>query len=209
MSMRTSWGYTLADVDVLPGILSSDEYDDFTDGKYIYDTKRSRANTQAAEAAIRNYCGWHIAPSLVCKLSTSFYDKRLSRNGDYLLIQIPATYVSDVRYVTIGDKDYDRFVWDTDGMLRVHCIDWSAVRPYTLVEVEYEAGLPDEMTAGLKELIAHRVTHAMASTSGVQSESAGGVSITYNANWTNSARATALADDNKEVLSPYRLRGVF
>ena len=209
MSMRTSWGYTLADVDVLPGILSSDEYDDFTDGKYIYDTKRSRANTQAAEAAVRNYCGWHVAPSLICKLSTSFYDKRLSRNGDYLLIQIPATYVSDVRYVTIGDKDYDTFVLDPSGILRVPGINWGCVRPYTLVEVEYEAGLPDEMTAGLKELIAHRVTHAMASTSGVQSGSAGGVSITYNANWTNSARATALADDNKEVLSPYRLRGVF
>ena len=43
----------------------------------------------------------------------------------------------------------------------------------------------------------------------VVSESVGGVSVTYNANWTNSARATALADDNKEVLSPYRLRGVF
>jgi hypothetical protein len=61
----------------------------------------------------------------------------------------------------------------------------------------------------VQELIAHRVTHALASSAGVQSETAGGVSITYNATWTNSARATALADDNKEVLAPYRLRGVF
>ena len=61
----------------------------------------------------------------------------------------------------------------------------------------------------IKELIAHRVTHAMASTSGVQSETAGGVSVTYNAAWTNNSRATALADDNKEVLAPYKVRGVF
>ena len=44
---------------------------------------------------------------------------------------------------------------------------------------------------------------------GITSEAAGGVSITYNANWINSARATALPDDNKEVLAPYRLQGVF
>jgi hypothetical protein len=43
----------------------------------------------------------------------------------------------------------------------------------------------------------------------VQSEAAGGVSVTYNATWTNSARATALPSDNKEVLAPYRLQGVF
>ena len=61
----------------------------------------------------------------------------------------------------------------------------------------------------IKELIAHRVTHALASSAGVQSETAGGVSVTYSANWINSSRATALADDNKEVLAPYRVRGVF
>ena len=38
---------------------------------------------------------------------------------------------------------------------------------------------------------------------------AGGVSITYSANWINNSRSTALADDNKEVLAPYKLQGVF
>ena len=61
----------------------------------------------------------------------------------------------------------------------------------------------------IKELIAHRVTHALAQSYGVQSEAAGGVSVTYNATWTNNARATALPSDNKEVLAPYRLQGVF
>ena len=55
----------------------------------------------------------------------------------------------------------------------------------------------------------HRVTHALANSYGIQSESSGGVSVTYSANWINNSRATALADDNKEVLEPYRLRGVF
>jgi hypothetical protein len=62
---------------------------------------------------------------------------------------------------------------------------------------------------GIQELIAHRVTHALASSNGITSEAAGGVSVTYNANWINSARATALPDDNKEVLAPFVVRGVF
>ena len=37
----------------------------------------------------------------------------------------------------------------------------------------------------------------------------GGVSIPYNAAWVNSARASALPDDDKEVLAPYRIQGVF
>ena len=79
----------------------------------------------------------------------------------------------------------------------------------TRLAVAYTAGLPDGLMDGIQELISHRVTHALASSAGVQSESAGGVSITYSANWINSARSTALPDDNKEVLAPYRVRGVF
>ena len=75
--------------------------------------------------------------------------------------------------------------------------------------MEYTAGLPDQLMGAVMELTAHRLTHALASSNGVTSETAGGVSITYNANWINSARATALPDDNKEVLAPYKLQGVF
>ena len=81
--------------------------------------------------------------------------------------------------------------------------------PYAKLEVEYNAGLSDALVANLQELVANRVTHALASSTGIQSEAAGGVSITYSAVWTNSARSTALPDDNKEVIAPYKLMGVF
>jgi hypothetical protein len=61
---------------------------------------------------------------------------------------------------------------------------------------------------GIKDLIAHRVAHALAAPAGVQSESAGGVSVTYTTNWVN-ASLTALAETDKEMLAPYKLRGVF
>lgn len=208
MSMLTTWGYTLTDVSALPQILSVSEYDIFTADKYSGDN-RENPNILAAESAIRNYCGWHVAPSLACELSTTFFDKRVTRVGAGVLIQLPATYVTEITSLTIGGTEYDTYVIEPNGILRVYGLSGVTIYPYTAIVVDYVAGLPAGMYDGLKELIAHRVTHALSSTSGVQSESAGGVSITYNASWTNNSRATALADDNKEVLSPYRLRGVF
>lgn len=206
MSLVTIWGYEVKDMDTLPEMLETIEYDRFTADKYAGDV-RTAGNIMAAEAAIRNYCGWHVYPPLLCELSTTFFDRRVVLSDGIVMIQLPATYVTSVSSVTIGGVQYDKYVLDTNGMLRIFGVPCQ--EPYSSIVIEYTAGIPEELMAGIKELIAHRVTHAMASTSGVQSETAGGVSVTYNAAWTNNSRATALADDNKEVLAPYKVRGVF
>lgn len=208
MSLVTIWGYEVKDMDTLPEMLETIEYDRFTADKYTGDV-RTAGNIMAAEAAIRNYCGWHIYPSLPCVLSTTFFDRRVTLASGIIMIQLPAAYVTSVTSVTIGGVQYDTFVLDTNGLLRVFDVCVTGLKAYSPIVIEYTAGLPEELMAGIKELIAHRVTHAMASTAGVQSETAGGVSVTYNAAWTNNSRATALADDNKEVLAPYKVRGVF
>lgn len=206
MSFITHWGYTLTEIDTLPSILDVSGYNTFTADKYSSD-KRAHDNLMAASDAVRNYCGWHIFPTLECELSTTFFDKRISQTWAGVLVQLPATYVTEVESVTIDGVNYTDFAVQSNGLLRVKAC--GPFDPWTTIVIVYSAGLPISAAAGLRELIAHRVTHALASSNGVQSEAAGGVSITYNATWTNNARATALADDNKDVLSPYRLRGVF
>jgi len=208
MSLLTNWGYELPEIDVLPGLIDLDAFNEITAAKYGTD-KRTVPNIEAASAAVRNYCGWHVFPTLQCRLETTFYDKRVTSTWGGVMVQLPATYVTGVDHVSIGGVDYSTYVIEPDGILRVYGVSWQDVKPWTPVLVEYKAGISAGMAAGLRELVAHRVTHALASTYGVQSEAAGGVSVTYNATWTNNSRATALADDNKEVLSPYRLRGVF
>jgi hypothetical protein len=117
---------------------------------------------------------------------------------------ITGTHVS----VVIDGEEMSDYVLEPDGILRVYNLR-RCYNPWTSIVIGYTAGITDSMAAAIQELTAHRVTHALASSNGVQSEAAGGVSITYNATWTNNSRATALADDNKEVLAPYRLKGVF
>lgn len=208
MSLLTSWGYELTDVDALRNLIDASDFDDFTASRYKGD-ERINSNLTAVSAAIRNYCGWHVYPSLRCKLAATFYDPRVTAFSDGVMIQLPATYVSDVESVSIAGKDHETYICETNGILRIYGVHASCFQPFDRIEIIYTAGLPDQLAGSVRELAAHRITHALASSNGVTSESTGGVSITYNANWINSARSTALPDDNKEVLSPYRLRGVF
>lgn len=208
MSLLTTWGYTLTETDQLTDMLTFQEFNEFTGNKYK-DDHRVGPNIKAVSQAIRNYCGWHIYPSSKCRIETTFFDRRVTFVYNALLIQLPAKYVTEVSKVMVNDKVYTTIASDTNGLVKVYGIDRTDLHEYTPVVVEYTAGLPDELMGSIKELAAHRITHALASSGGVQSETAGGVSITYSANWTNSARSTALADDNKEVIQPYRLQGVF
>ena len=208
MSLLTNWGYILPDIDTLPDMLTVEAFDDFTADKYSGDA-RTEKNISAASTAIRNYCGWHVYPSLPCTLNTTLHDRRVTWVRGDLLVQLPAAYVTEVSSVKIGGADCSTFVLEPNGLLKVYETHTACMKEYTAVEIEYTAGIPDSLMGGIEELIAHRVTHALASSAGVQSETAGGVSITYSANWINSARSTALADDNKEVLTPYKVKGVF
>lgn len=208
MSTLTTWGYALTDVDALPGIMTLSEFNDITAGKYLTDA-RVEHSIKAAASAIRNFCGWHVYPPLTCEMNTTLYDKAVTVSDRMILIQLPATFVSEIESITIDGTEYDSFVLMPNGILRIFGLPWSRLKLWTPLVVRYTAGLPEGGADGLRAILADRVAHALASSDGVQSETAGGISVTYNATWANGAKATALADDSKEVLSPYRLRGVF
>lgn len=205
--IQTRWGYSMPDLDALPDMLSDEEFDEFTANRYAGDV-RIAPNIKAACSAIRNYCGWHVYPPASCEMTVLMNNKSVTRVNRDLLIQLPAAFVTDVTSVTVDGAEYVASC-ETNGILRVYDVDFMMLKRYSPIVVTYTAGVGEDAMNGLKELIAHRVTHATASSNGITSEAAGGVSVTYNANWVNSARATALPDDNKEVLAPYRVRGVF
>jgi hypothetical protein len=129
---------------------------------------------------------------------------------------LPATFVSEIESVLLncsfdgeawtGDETTD-FDIDGSGLLRIYSVGIPDRR--SRIRIVYKAGIDASQMDVLKELTAHRVTHAVSSSYGVTSEAAGGVSVTYNASWAGNTRSTALPDDNKEILNPYRVKGVF
>ena len=90
----TPWGYTV-DAETIPDFITTAEFAYYTANKFGNDT-RIAANIPSATQAIRNYCGWHISPSLLCGMVYRVADLRDAFVGCDLLIQLPATFVSGV-----------------------------------------------------------------------------------------------------------------
>ena len=211
------WGY-IYDAETLPDFLTAMEFSAFTNGKFDLDT-RINANIPAATEAIRNYCGWHVSPNLTCGMIYNVRDLRDAFTGPDLLVQLPATFVTSIDKIILnavmnqqtgeyeGDDKTDDYDLGGDGLLRIY--DVGFLDRKSKIFIKYTAGYPDDQIHAIKELTAHRVTHAVTTSYGVMSEAAGGVSISYNASWAGNTRSTALPDDNREVLNPYKVKGVF
>ena len=205
--MITNWGYTLTDLDTLTDMLTVEEFNTFTGDRYEKSCDQVEKEIGAASAAIRNYVGWHLYPETACRMRTHARDRRITQVGNDILIQLPARVVTEVTAVTVGDTVCEDYFCEQNGLLRLYNVRLASRSE--IITVDYIAGLSEGMMAPVQELIAHRVTHAVAVPAGITSEASGGVSVTYNANWINNSRATALVADNREVLIPYKVQGVF
>lgn len=210
MSLLTNWGYTITDADALTDLLTTEEFNTMTASKFAGDVRISGA-IKAACMGLRNYCGWHVSPSQACSFSERmlYGNGRIKRVGDDFLIQLPAAYVTGVTSVTIGGEAWTDFSFEPNGLLRLFDVYDHAITRKTEIVVVYAAGLSSALMDSIKEIIAGRATRALVDTNGVASESAGGVSISYSANWSNGGGAGALQSTDVETLEPYKLREVF
>lgn len=215
----TPWGYVY-DAETLPDFLTVAEFNAYTASKFAGDT-RVAANLPSASAAIRNYCGWHISPNLVCGMLYRVQDLRDAFIGSDLLVQLPASFVTGVSKIVLDAKwnedaddwdgeiitDPDRFDWGVSGLLRIY--DAGPRDRKSRIFIKYNAGLNDTAISDLKELTANLVTHAVRNPYGVNSEAAGGVSVSYSSAWSSGTGSTSLANDTRETLNAYKVKGVF
>lgn len=207
----TNWGYTLTAENTLPDLLSVADFNTMTANKYSTDS-RLATTLSSVSSAIRNYVGWHLAGNYACRQIFTMDDLHIVRNGNDVDIRLPVGFVTGVTHIYFG-ATLEEGVWSGDeyvqffkqnGMIRVYnvpqCYDRSSI-----VVVEFTAGLNDDLAMGIKAIVAQRVAHTLSAPIGVTSESAGGVSISYSANYVNSAKATSLMTDDREALLPYRV----
>lgn len=214
--IKTTWGYDITEADSLTDFLTPSEFCAFTNGKFSINDSRIRQNIPAATRAVQNYCGWHIYPNLECEMVYRIFDLRDSFVGSDLLIQLPATFVSGIKEVLLNAKKVGS-IWvgepttdfdlEESGLLRIYDIGYYDRR--SKLRIVYDAGVGADQMALIKELVANSVTHSISTTYGIASETAGSVSVSYSSNWASSSRSTALADDTKEILNTFRLKGVF
>ena len=189
--MRTAWGY---DVENIEPLLSRAKFNEMTGNAYAGNARVESA-LLAASQAIRNYCGWHICPSLECTAYPV---------GGGKVIKLPASYVESLISVredgaVLTDGQYE---WRHDGLLRRACFkNWSS--SWNGIEIQYVAGFDVDAVPDLVEAICAITTGVMSVSAGVISESADGVSISYSQS--ASSIAAGLTAAQKSALEAYKV----
>lgn len=189
--MRTAWGY---DVDEIPPLLSLERFNSMTGGAYM-GNDRTESALLAASQAVRNYCGWHICPSMECKAYPT---------GGAKVAKLPAGYISGIKSVVEDGKELGggQYEWRRDGLLRrCQFLTWSG--GWDAIEVEYIAGYDIDAVPDLAEAVRAITESVLAVSAGVTSESADGVSISYSAS--ASSIAAALTSSQKAALAAYKV----
>ena len=194
--LRTPWGYKV-DADELPSLISAEQYALLAGITLTAETTpRVTATLAAVSAAVRGYCGWHIAPVVRCQSRVT---------GEGRMLRLPTLALLSVDAIEIdGDAvDIDGVEHLDSGLVRVSCGRWP--HAWGGVVVDYTSGLDVALAPDLAAVVAQVASNAMAGAPGVASERAGEVSITYNLTAYGVAGGVTLLDRDKALLAPYRL----
>lgn len=152
---------------------------------------------EQAEALVRAFCGWHIAPSRTVTVSV--------RGRGRATLLLPSLYVTAVTSVTddgtllVDDEDY---TWSAAGII-THASAFGA----ELVDVAFTHGYaapPAEVTA-IVQAVAQR---AVDNPGSLTRRQVGPYSDTYSTTGTNQVPTLALLDSEKETLRRYRIPSV-
>lgn len=184
----TDYGYAVSGT--LDALISVDEFRNICPGLSSTDAQ-IKAVLDAVSAAVRDYCGWHVSPSLEC-------DFIGHGAGDLLLL--PGMNVTAVESLAINGDAVTDYEWTGAGMVRLK----SSTFPdsWRSVECVYTAGYN---SAVVGHIVAQIASNAIVAAPGVSSERAGNVSITYNQTGSGITGGVSLLDRDKELLARYVL----
>lgn len=194
-----------------PPLAIGDDVAAWTNDAVAADDPRTNAAIDAASAAVRAYCGWHVAPTVSETLI-------LDGPGGHV-VALPTMHVVSLLalrervgqpYVNpIPTVDKATYEWSSFGELRRSGGFWTSL--YRALEVDLEHGFPTGSTAWG---IAHSLVVSVAArailspVSGVVREQTLVSSITYGQSYAGVSGGSTLMPHETAALSPYRLREV-
>ena len=183
----TPWGYS---VDDMQSLISVEQFRLLCPGLSSTDAQ-IQAVLDSVSAAIRDYCGWHVAPSLEC---TYIGD------GEGHLLMLPAMGVTEVDSLTIDGDVATDYEWTAAGMVRLKKSTFPD--KWRSVECVYTAGFT---SAAIGQVVAQIASNAIVAAPGVANERVGDVSIAYNQTGTGITGGVSLLPRDYELLAPYKL----
>ena len=187
MTVQTPWGYTVASLD---SMISVAQFKALCPGLSSTDAQ-IQAVLDSVSSAIRDYCGWHVGPSLECAFTG---------DGEGRLLMLPGMGVTQVSSLEINGVTSTDYEWTAAGMVRLKNSVFP--REWRSVECVYTAGFDAE---SIGQVVAQIASNALAAAPGVSSERAGNVSITYNQTGNGITGGVSLLPRDYAMLAPYRL----
>lgn len=147
-----------------------------------------------AEAAVRSYCGWHIAPSRTEELTL---DAQWSS-----VLMVPSLYVTDVSAVTDDGTlaDVTGYTWRQNGTIELHSGYWTNRKVVVALTHGYDE-VPLEVE-GVVRAVAQRTLDNPGS---VVREQAGPFNVTHAQTGFNQVVPGALLDAEKAILDRYKI----
>ena len=185
--MLTNWGY---EVDSLPALMRVQDFcalNPSLSSSY----ERIGAVLDSVSAAVRDWCGWHVSPSLECTFTG---------NGEGRLLMLPGMGVTAVSSLSVNGEETTAFVWTSAGMVRL--TDGEFPREWRTVECTYTAGFDN---SAIGAVVAQVAANMLVASPGVAEEHVGSAGITYNRTGNGITGGVSLLDRDLEILAPYRL----
>lgn len=194
----TAWGYSVASDDgKLPPLITPEQLQEATGGRFGPKTPGVSTVLDGVSAVIRDACGWHVSPVLDVEERTGGPGKVIALRT----LMMPDDPEVEELGVALGSGQFE---WDCRGLIRRACFrSWPDA--WGSVVVRYRSGIPSDMAPELVAVAAQVASNALAAPAGVQSEQAGGVSISYNQTASGVSGGVRLLESDLAMLRVYMI----
>lgn len=151
-----------------------------------------------ASKAVRNHCGWHVAPVVRETLKiTDHY------GGGRLDVLARSGHLRDVTAVRVDGRPVSGFAWDESGAIWAGRLSSGPHR----IEVDVEHGYHLSEVPDLAAVVVQVSVLALASPKGAIREQAGQVAITWSQTQIGVSGGLSLLDRDLATINGYRLGG--
>ena len=195
MDYMTRWGYSVelpAGEAALPPIIDAAQFSAITGGAMSSTPERIQAVLDGVSQAVRDWCGWHVAPVLACEWTGQ---------GEGRMLLLPCLGVRSVTSLEVLGAAVDGYEWLPSGIVRLAGASFPDA--WRSVECSFVAG--NDAASALAMAVAQIAANALAATAGVRGERAGQVSIEYNQTASGVSGGVRLLESDLRLLAPYRL----
>jgi len=180
-------------------LATADDLAAYSNGAVSAADPRAENSLAGVSAAIRNYCGWHVTPSLSELLT-------LDGPGGRLL-SLPTKYLTAVSSIVEDETvlaDKSDFRWSADGSVKRLAALWSD--DFRIIDATITHGYPT--ARAVKAVALAVVTRELSSPTGATREQAGAVSVSWALSAPGVSGGIALLAHEREILDFYRIESV-